>query len=114
VNADQTYRTRLTEIRDLMRRLDGQLAIHARRQTARPADWGFPGDLAHIAERLREITPVHTDRRCEWKHPKTCGEYAVVCLPDGRLLCHDHAPEGDALPSECLDLESGRPYDSDD
>jgi hypothetical protein len=113
VNAAESYRMRLAEIRGMIRELEGQLSIHARRQHARQADWGFPGDLAHIAERLREIIPDHTHRRCEWKHPKTCGEYAVVCLPDGRLLCHDHAPESDALPSECLDLKTGRPYDDD-
>jgi hypothetical protein len=114
MNAAETYKARLTEVRDLLRQLEGQLSIHARRQHAHPADWGFPGDLDRIIDGLTDLKPVHTDRRCEWKQPKTCGEYAIVCLPDGRLLCHDHAPEGDALPSECLDLETGRPYDDDD
>ena len=55
MNAAESYSARLAEVRDLIRRLEGSLAIHERRQSARPGDWGFPGDLAHIAERLREI-----------------------------------------------------------
>jgi hypothetical protein len=112
-SAADTYRTRLAEIRDLIQKLEGQLAIHERRQAARPADWGFPGDLDRIIDGLTDLIPNHRDRRCEWKHPKTCGEYAFVCLPDGRLLCHDHAPESDCLPSECLDVSTGRPCDED-
>jgi hypothetical protein len=113
VNAADTYKARLAEVRDLLRRLEGSLAIHERRQAARPGDWGFPGDLAAIAERLRDITPVHTDRRCEWKHPRTCGSYATICTPDGRLLCGDHAIESDSDPRDCLDVGDGTPVDSD-
>jgi hypothetical protein len=113
MNAAETYRTRLAEVRDLLRRLEGSLAIHERRQCARPADWGFAGDLGHIAERLRDITPSHLDRRCESRHPTTCGEYATICTPDGRLLCGEHAIESDSDPRECLDLQDGTPVDSD-
>jgi hypothetical protein len=109
--ADESYRARLAEVRGLIRKLEGQLAIHERRQSARPGDWGFPGDLAHIAERLREVTPVHLDRRCEWKHPTTCGAYAAYCTSDGKLVCIDHAPETGFGPDECLDLETGKPVD---
>ena len=111
--AAETYRARLAEVRDLIRRLEGQITIHERRQSARPGDCGFAGDLGHIAERLREITPSHTDRRCEWKHPTTCGEYAAYCMPDGRSVCPEHAPESGFDPSECLDLETGLPADQD-
>ena len=112
--AADTYRRRLFEVQHLIRRLQGSLAIHERRQSARPDDWGFSGDLAHIAERLREMIPSHLDRRCEWKGgPKACGDYASVCLPDGRLVCIGHAPESDADPSECLDLVDGTPVDQD-
>ena len=110
-SADQTYRTRLAEVRDLIHRLEGQITIHARRAKADPGNWGFAGDLGHIAERLRDITPSHLDRRCEWKHPTTCGEYATYCLPDGMLVCNDHAPESGFGPDECLDLETGQPVD---
>lgn len=113
MNAAESYSARLTEVRDLIRRLERSIAIHARRQNGRPGDWGFPGDLASIAEGLRQITPRHTDRRCEWKHPTTCGEYAAYCMPDGRLICPDHAPESGYDPSECLDLETGLPADVD-
>jgi hypothetical protein len=113
VNAAETYKARLAEVRDLIRRLGGQLAIHERRAKANPGNWGFAGDLASIAERLCEIMPVLTDRRCEWKHPKTCAEYATICVPDGRLLCGDHAIESDSDPRDCLDLADGTPVDSD-
>jgi hypothetical protein len=111
--AAETYRNRLAEVRALLRRFEGALAIHERRQSARPSDWGFAGDLGHIAEGLREITPTHTDRRCEWKAAKTCGAYATICVPDGRLLCGNHAVESDSDPRECLDLADGTPVDSD-
>jgi hypothetical protein len=113
VNAAETYAQRLVEVRDLIRRLEGQLAIHERRAAAQPGNWGFAGDLGHIAERIREITPVHTDRRCEWKHPTTCGGYATICVPDGRLLCGDHAIESDSDPRDCLDVADGTPVDQD-
>jgi hypothetical protein len=110
--AAEAYRKRIFEVRDLIRRLEGSLTIHERRHSARPADWGFPGDLGHIAEALRKITPSHTDRRCELKvGAVTCGEYADVCLPDGRLVCIEHAPETGADPSECLSLVDGSPVD---
>lgn len=113
MNAAETYKARLAEVRDLIRRLEGSLAIHERRQSARPDDWGFAGDLGHIAERLREMTPVHTDRRCEWKHSRTCGAYATICVTDGRFLCSDHAIESDSDPRDCLDLADGTPVDTD-
>ena len=69
MNAAASYSARLTEVRDLIRRLEGSIAIHVRRQNARPGDWGFVGDLSHIADHLREITPNHQDRRCEVKTP---------------------------------------------
>jgi hypothetical protein len=113
MNAAESYSARLTEVRDLIRRLERSIAIHVRRQNARPGDWGFVGDLSHIADHLREIMPSHQDRRCEWKHPTTCGEYAAYCMPDGRLICPEHAPESGYDPSECLDLETGLPADVD-
>ena len=112
-SAAETYRARLHEVRELIRRLNGAIYIHERRQSAQPGNWGFAGDLAHIAERLREITPNHTDRRCEWKHPRACGAYATICTPDGRLLCGEHAILSDSDPRECLDVTDGTPVDSD-
>lgn len=111
--AADTYRARIAEVRDLIQKFQRQLVIHERRQSARPLDWGFPGDLGHIADRLRDLMPTHSDRRCEWKHPTTCGEHAWLCLPDGRLVCPDHAPESGFDPSECLDVETGMPADAD-
>jgi hypothetical protein len=43
----------------------------------------------------------------------TCGEYATICTPDGRLLCGEHAIESDSDPRDCLDLVDGTPVDSD-
>jgi hypothetical protein len=113
VNAATSYSARLTEVRDLVRRLERSIAIHVRRQNAHSEDWGFVGDLAHIADHLRDIIPSHTDRRCDWKHPTTCGESAAYCMPDGRLICPAHAPESGYDPCECLDLETGLPADVD-
>jgi hypothetical protein len=113
VNAAETYKTRLRDVRELIRRLDRQLTIHERRHSAQPGNWGFAGDLDHIASHLLEAIPNHLDRRCEWKHPRTCGEYAWVCLPDGRLVCHEHAPGSGFDPRDCLDLETGLPADED-
>ena len=116
-SADNTYQERLAEVRGLIESLGRQLRIHERRQAANPNDWGFPGDLTHIADRLREITPQHGDRRCGWKHPKTtmygCGHNAAYCTPDGRLVCFEHAPESGFGPDECLDIETGLPADDD-
>ena len=113
MTAAETYKARLAEVRDLIRRLEGSLAIHERRAKAQPTNWGYAGDLGHIADRLRDITPSHLDRRCEWKQPTTCGAYATICVPDGRLLCGDHAIESDSDPRDCLDLADGTPVDSD-
>jgi hypothetical protein len=116
-SAAETYRARLGEVFELIRKLNGSLYIHERRAKARPDDWGFAGDLTHLAERLKEITPNHLDRRCEWRHPKTttygCGHAATICTPDGRLLCGDHAIESDSDPRDCLDVTDGTPVDSD-
>ena len=108
--ANETYRTHLAEVRHLIGMLGRQVTIHERRQAAQPDDWGFPGDLRRIIEGLREITPVHLDSTCDWKG---CEESAFVCLPDGRMACHGHAPESEFGPDECLDLVTGMPADTD-
>lgn len=109
--AADLYAARFNQIQDAIVRLQGQLEIHRRRAAARPGDWGFAGDLERISTGLHEITPDHMNRRCEWKHPKTCGEYAAYCTPTGMLVCGLHAPQTDNDPSECLDLQTGRPAD---
>jgi hypothetical protein len=115
--ADETYRERLAEVRGLIESLQRQLVIHERRQTAAPENWGFSGDLGHIAERLQDVIPNYADRRCEWRHPKTtmygCGRDATICTPTGRLLCVDHAAESDSDPRDCLDLTDGTAVDAD-
>lgn len=40
--------TRLNEVRRL-------LALHATRQSQKPEDWSFAGEMSHIEERLREL-----------------------------------------------------------
>jgi hypothetical protein len=40
---------------------------------------------------VRAREHAHRDRRCEWKYPRTCGEYAVRETLDGRFLCAAHA-----------------------
>jgi hypothetical protein len=111
--AADTYRGRLAEVRAQIRRLAGLLLIHERRANAKPADWGYAGDLAFIAERLTETTNVialDPKRRCEWEG---CATRATMCIPDNRAVCGDHAIESDSDPRECLDLVDGSPVDSD-
>ncbi len=46
--------------------------------------------LATLKVALIATEPVPTDRRCEWKYPRTCGEYASGRRSDGLLLCAGH------------------------
>jgi hypothetical protein len=48
------YATRIRRIRVLTDYLGLGLKAHEERQAGRSGDWGFPGDLALVEERIRE------------------------------------------------------------
>ena len=104
-HAAETYRARLAEVRDLIRRLEGSLAIHERRQSARPDDWGFPGDLgAHRRAPPRDHPEPHRPPvRVEAPDDLRRVRGATAC-PTAGCVCPEHAPESGFDPSECLDL----------
>ena len=113
-SADEAYRAKRALVLGQIELLKRMLTIHDRLESARPRDWGFAGDLGRISELLAETIPSFEDRRCQWKHPTTCGEYASVCMPDGTLSCWKHAPGGGYDPTECLDLRTGFSVDDDE
>lgn len=53
--AEASYQTRLTQCKELIRKLSQSLDAHAQKQQGNPASWGFAGDLAHISTQLEEI-----------------------------------------------------------
>jgi hypothetical protein len=53
-NASATYGFRLKMAQGDIDALRHYLALHAMRQRARPDDWGFPGDLANLLDKLAE------------------------------------------------------------
>lgn len=53
--AQSQYKAHQANIRSLIQRLEAQLAEHATRASARPADWGYAGDLGYIETKLQEL-----------------------------------------------------------
>ncbi|MGE5648325.1 MAG: hypothetical protein ACM336_21305 [Acidobacteriota bacterium] len=56
------YAGRHAEAQDLLKRIASRLADHQMRQTAEPADWGYPGDLGRITEQLAYVLADLGDR----------------------------------------------------
>ena len=54
-SATVAYHERLAEVRRQLDRLSVLLDEHEAQQEQRPRDWGHPGDLAHVAEKLQEV-----------------------------------------------------------
>ena len=52
--ARETYETRQREIAAMLEFLKCELEGHAQKAAQDPRNWGFPGDLAHIRENLKE------------------------------------------------------------
>lgn len=109
--ADAAYKARADQIKKQIARLRGLLKIHALRQKQHPRNWGYVGDLGSISEKLDGAMPTWSNPTC---HQKMCNAEPFCCDPNGNVWCHDHAPESDFGPDECLDLHSGRPVDDDD
>lgn len=55
VTAAEDYQRRRELIDKLLAELSGKLENHAQRAAADPKNWGYPGDLGHILEKLRAI-----------------------------------------------------------
>ncbi len=54
--AEQAYRRHRTEIEVLMEALADKLETHGTLFSRDLGNWGYVGDVAHVADRLREIT----------------------------------------------------------
>ena len=50
--AADRYAERQTECKDLLKRIASQMTKHQKEQKQKPADWGYTGDLARVAEQL--------------------------------------------------------------
>jgi len=55
--ASAAYAEARANVKAELARIQHRLAEHAERQAARPDDWGFSGDLEHLAATLRELLP---------------------------------------------------------
>jgi hypothetical protein len=56
LTADESYQAKLTEIKATMRKIEAGLDKHSKRQTGKPLNWGFVGDLFYILEELTEMS----------------------------------------------------------
>lgn len=55
VTAAENYHRHRESIAILLDELRQKLEDHGQRAAADPKNWGYPGDLGHIVEKLREI-----------------------------------------------------------
>lgn len=53
--AAETYRQRRETVDALLGELRSKLDAHAKRAAAAPQNWGYPGDLGHVEEVLRDL-----------------------------------------------------------
>ena len=114
MNAAETYRARLAEVRDLIRRARrvardpraaaeraaGRLGLRGRPRPHRRAP---PGDHAEPHR-----PPVRVEAPDDLRRVRD-----LSACPTGGCVCRDHAPESGFDPSECLDLADGMPADAD-
>lgn len=56
------YAERHVECKDLLKRIAARLCEHQKRQAKEPLDWGYPGDLGHVAEQLAHVLASLGDR----------------------------------------------------
>ena len=64
----ETYLETQAEIATLLKKIKAGLAEHNRREKQNPRNWGYVGDLQHIASELQEVSDfLHNE-----------GEYAEV------------------------------------
>ena len=60
--AAECYADRFRECRDLLKRVDARLDVHAGTQKQFPANWGDPGDLGCVTEQLTYVLASLGDR----------------------------------------------------
>ena len=56
------YAERFRECRDLLKRIDARLDVHAGTQREFPTKWGYPGDLGSVTEQLAYVLAALGDR----------------------------------------------------
>ena len=54
-SASERYSECLGDIGMLLDLIGSELKVHAKTATEKPKDWGYPGDLAHIRESLKQV-----------------------------------------------------------
>ena len=60
--AAKCYADRFRECRDLLKRIDARLDVHAATQREFPTKWGYPGDLGSVTEQLAYVLAALGDR----------------------------------------------------
>jgi hypothetical protein len=60
--ATAAYNEKASISQDLLKRIAARLAEHQTQQAARPADWGYAGDLGRINEELAQVLAALGDR----------------------------------------------------
>lgn len=53
--AQAQYNAHQANIRSLIQQLEAKLDTHEKQASARPAEWGFSGDLGHVEAKLTEL-----------------------------------------------------------
>ncbi len=56
------YADRHAECKDLLKRIGQALETHRKRQAAEPRNWGYSGDLGHVAQELANVLANFGDR----------------------------------------------------
>ena len=54
--AAQAYTRNYTKVRELIAKIDQQVADHSDKQSRNQSDWRYVGDLGHIAELLEQVS----------------------------------------------------------
>lgn len=55
IAAQAQYNAHQASIRSLIKQLEAKLDGHEKQASARPADWGYAGDLGHVEAQLKEL-----------------------------------------------------------
>lgn len=53
--SQEKYNAHQEEIRGLIKQLETRLERHAKQASQHPAEWGYAGDLGHVAAELAEL-----------------------------------------------------------
>jgi uncharacterized protein YukE len=61
-DAADAYMARVREVKDLLAQISNLVDQHNKKQQANATSWGFAGDMAHVAEQLRDIGEFLSDQ----------------------------------------------------